>query len=168
MCDDDFRASAGSDPPRSDQQQSETTHYFPLVTSVASDQLFVLVIFIPKCGPQERVVLLRRGFTELARDAILIVTALHGCHGRGVGSEIRDCGRSFVAATPCAGSGIAATSRCLVSAFASACACASASASARRTGVGGRATALLRELALLSAHLTVEVAERLVEFFVST
>src|SRR5688572_7448056 len=161
--DDDFRARAGSDSATSNQHQSETDHFFPLVTSVASDEFLVLVIFVPKCGPQKRVVLLRRSFTELTCDAILIVAALDGCHGHGVGSEIPDRGGSFLAATQFAGCGIAAATLGFVSTFSAF----SFTRRASRAGVGGSAAALLRNLALLSAHLTVEIAERLVEFLVA-
>ena len=126
------------------------------MTSVASDELLVLVIFVPQCGPQERVVLLRRRFAELACDAILIVAALDGCHGRGVGAEIPDRRGSVLAtAAGFARGTFAAHSRVAVS------------ARARRADVCRRAAALLRDLALLATHLFVEVAERLIEFFVA-
>src|SRR6185503_10317763 len=115
-----------------------------------------LVIFVPQCGPQKRVVLLRRRFAELAGDAILIVAALDGCHGRGVGAEISDRGGSILAAAAgFAGGTFAACARRCVS------------ARARRANVGRRAAALLRDLALLATHLFVEVAERFVEFLVA-
>src|SRR5688572_18851313 len=108
--------------------------FFPLVTSVASDELLILVIFVPKRAPQKRVVLFRRRFAELARDAILIVASLHGSHGRRIGAEVSNRSRCAVTVT----SGRAAATRFTAGAR-------GVAAASARARIGSRTAALLRD-----------------------
>jgi len=98
----------------------------------------------------------------LPRYAVLIVATGDSGNRRRIGPQVAD-------RCPGASAAVSATALSIapVTAGFPAFSALSTRSAALATRVGGRTAAFLRDLALLPAHLTVEVTERLVEFFVA-
>jgi hypothetical protein len=99
----------------------------------------------------------------LPRYAVLIVATGDSGNRRRIGPQVAD-------RCPGASAAVSATALSIApvtAGFPAFSALSATRSAALATRVGGRTAAFLRDLALLPAHLTVEVTERLVEFFVA-